>query len=103
MQRFEETKCCVVDGRDHVLKGFAVFGVTCDRVHLRRWGAKEVRQKGDEKARIGRNLELEILFVVFKGVVKIWIVVFESAIERVVVLLWVDGGLFIRSANILQR
>ena len=69
--------------------------MTHDRVHLRRWGAKEVRQKGDKKARIGRNLELEILFVVFEGVVKIWIVVFESAIERVVVLLWVDSGLFI--------
>ena len=42
MQRFEETKCCVVDGRDHVLKGLAVFGVTHDCVHLRRWGTKEV-------------------------------------------------------------
>ena len=42
MQRFEETKCCVVDGRDHVLKGLAVFGVSHDCVHLQRWGTKEV-------------------------------------------------------------
>ena len=42
MQRFEETECCVVDGRDHVLKGLAVFGVSHDCVHLQRWGTKEV-------------------------------------------------------------
>ena len=61
MQRFEETECCIVDGRDHVLKGLAVFGVSCDQMHSQRRGAKEIQQKGDEKAGIGQNLQLKIL------------------------------------------
>ena len=84
MQRFKETECCVIDGRDHLLKGLAVFGVSYDRVQLRRCGTKEVGQNGDEKARIGRNLQVEILFLEFEGVVKILIVV--GAMGRVVVL-----------------
>ena len=62
MQRFEETECCIIDGRDHLLKGLAVFGVSYDWVQLQRCDTKEVQQKGDKKARIGRNLHVEIFF-----------------------------------------
>ena len=48
-------------------------------------------------------MQVEILFLEFEGVVKIWIVIVKSAIGRVVALLCVDGGLVIGSANVLQR